>query len=132
MRRTISICTGRGALIARIEARVEGYDAVVLPTVPVVAPRMDELDSAEEYDRVNQLVLRNPRPRNMLGRPAITLPCGLAIGCRSASCLWATRARMTRCSDAASLEAVIAAPKRSLEPSPAALHRPLIASTKVA
>ena len=50
------------------------YDALALPTVPVVPPRIRDLDDEAEYGRVNALVLRNTAPVNFLDRCAISLP----------------------------------------------------------
>lgn len=69
----------RAEMILRMNAVTAPYDAVVLPTVPVVAPSIASLqaDSAE-YGRVNMLVLRNPAIGNFLDRCAISLPCHAA------------------------------------------------------
>jgi aspartyl-tRNA(Asn)/glutamyl-tRNA(Gln) amidotransferase subunit A len=42
----INLHGARAALIARIDARAHGYDAVVLPSVPIIAPRMADLEEA--------------------------------------------------------------------------------------
>ncbi len=53
-----------------------GFDALVLPTVPVVAPVVSELVASEEdYFRTNGLILRNPTLINFLDGCALTLPC---------------------------------------------------------
>ena len=52
-------------------------DVLVTPTVPVPAPRMEELLSDPSNLRDNEvLMLRNTRPFNVLGIPAISVPCG--------------------------------------------------------
>jgi aspartyl-tRNA(Asn)/glutamyl-tRNA(Gln) amidotransferase subunit A len=65
----------RDELIVRLEARTKGFDAVVMPTVPKIAPTLDELATDEAYGRINLLMLRNPTITNMLDRCAISLPC---------------------------------------------------------
>jgi aspartyl-tRNA(Asn)/glutamyl-tRNA(Gln) amidotransferase subunit A len=50
------------------------FDAVLLPTVVVVAPTIAELGDDEHYFRMNALILRNTAPANWLNRCAITLP----------------------------------------------------------
>ncbi len=65
----------RARLIAETATVLDGFDAVLMPTTPLVAPRFDELERDEEYGRINGLALRNPSIANMLDRPAITLPC---------------------------------------------------------
>jgi aspartyl-tRNA(Asn)/glutamyl-tRNA(Gln) amidotransferase subunit A len=47
---------------------------MVLPTVPIVAPRLSDQQSDEAYARINILVLRNPTLINMIDGCAITLP----------------------------------------------------------
>lgn len=53
-------------------------DVLVTPTTPVPAPRRSDYPST--FDGVlalEALILRNTRPFNMFGLPAITVPCGL-------------------------------------------------------
>ena len=63
----------------RLRAAMDGasapFDAVVMPTVPVMAPAIRSLDEPAEYVRVNQLVLRNTALANFLDRCAISVPC---------------------------------------------------------
>ncbi len=65
----------RRALIAECEAATAPFAALVLPTVPIVAPRIDALQPDAEFFRVNALLLRNPALANFLHRCAISLPC---------------------------------------------------------
>jgi aspartyl-tRNA(Asn)/glutamyl-tRNA(Gln) amidotransferase subunit A len=65
----------RCALIKRMAERTRGLDAIAMPTVPLVAPTLDELAGEDEYSRVNLLMLRNCTVANMLDRCAISLPC---------------------------------------------------------
>jgi aspartyl-tRNA(Asn)/glutamyl-tRNA(Gln) amidotransferase subunit A len=51
------------------------YDALVMPTVPVIAPRVADLESDEAYRRFNMLVLRNPSIANFLDGCSISIPC---------------------------------------------------------
>ncbi|MBQ0832740.1 amidase [Marinobacter sp.] len=50
------------------------YDGLLAPTVPVEPPRLTDLESDEEYARLNLLILRNPTVANLLDLCAITLP----------------------------------------------------------
>lgn len=50
------------------------YDAVVMPTVPTIAPPLKDLESDPEYFRVNGLMLRNPALGNFLDCCAISIP----------------------------------------------------------
>jgi aspartyl-tRNA(Asn)/glutamyl-tRNA(Gln) amidotransferase subunit A len=53
------------------------YDAVLLPTVPILPPDAQRLLDDEAYFvRANLLTLRNTRIANLLGLPAVTLPTG--------------------------------------------------------
>jgi aspartyl-tRNA(Asn)/glutamyl-tRNA(Gln) amidotransferase subunit A len=65
-------------LIRRV-ARVScHYDALVMPTVPIIAPPLAALAAPaadEAYRTANMLVLRNPGVANMLDRCAISIPC---------------------------------------------------------
>jgi aspartyl-tRNA(Asn)/glutamyl-tRNA(Gln) amidotransferase subunit A len=65
----------RADLTRRVDQRLAGFDAVLMPTVPIVAPTFAELESDEAYGRKNLLVLRNPSVANFLDRCAISIPC---------------------------------------------------------
>lgn len=65
--------------IAAIEARLEGYDALLLPTVPVIAPTIESLEISDDaYFAANALILRNPTLINFLDGCALSLPCHAA------------------------------------------------------
>lgn len=62
--------------IADMQSDLTGFDAVISPTVPVVAPELAPLEaSLDAYMATNGLVLRNPAVVNMLDGCAISLPC---------------------------------------------------------
>lgn len=69
----------RADLCRHADAELDGFDAVVLPTVPIVAPRIDALDADEAFFSTNRLLLRNPAVANMLDLCALSTPCH-AIG----------------------------------------------------
>ena len=48
------------------------FDALILPTVPIIAPTMDEC--AHNEDDVRAKLIRNPSLFNFLDRPAISIP----------------------------------------------------------
>jgi aspartyl-tRNA(Asn)/glutamyl-tRNA(Gln) amidotransferase subunit A len=52
-----------------------GFDALVWPTVPIVAPRIAELATERGFSRLNSLVLRNTFIVNFLDGCATSLPC---------------------------------------------------------
>jgi aspartyl-tRNA(Asn)/glutamyl-tRNA(Gln) amidotransferase subunit A len=72
----LDLVAARRAWIAAVERRIAGFDALLLPTVPVVAPRVAELAASDEaYGRANMLILRNPTLINFLDGCALSVPC---------------------------------------------------------
>ncbi|CAN7623708.1 amidase [Bosea sp. LjRoot237] len=71
----IDVVTARTAWINAVEARVAPFDALIMPTVPVVAPRVDDLAEDAAYGATNLLILRNPAFINFLDGCALSLPC---------------------------------------------------------
>ena len=71
----IELMWTREDLISRLNAVTAPYDALVMPTVPVVAPPVRDLAPEEAYRTVNALILRNPMLVNFFDRCAISIPC---------------------------------------------------------
>ena len=71
----LDIVAARRRLIAEFDTATLGFDALLLPTTPIVPPRMAELEDELEYNRLNLLILRNTAVGNFLDRCAIGLPC---------------------------------------------------------
>jgi aspartyl-tRNA(Asn)/glutamyl-tRNA(Gln) amidotransferase subunit A len=71
----IDLVNARAVFIRRVAALTAPFDALVMPTVPVVAPRLDELAADDAYRHTNALVLRNPSIVNFLDRCSISIPC---------------------------------------------------------
>jgi amidase/aspartyl-tRNA(Asn)/glutamyl-tRNA(Gln) amidotransferase subunit A len=75
----VDLIHARAAWVGRMEARLQGFDALLSPTVPMVAPAISMLAPGAERDetffRVNGLLLRNPSMVNMLDGCALSLPC---------------------------------------------------------
>jgi aspartyl-tRNA(Asn)/glutamyl-tRNA(Gln) amidotransferase subunit A len=72
----IELVAARRAWIGRMEAALAPYDAMLSPTVPIVAPELAPLladDTA--FFAANALVLRNPSLVNLLDGCALSLPC---------------------------------------------------------
>jgi aspartyl-tRNA(Asn)/glutamyl-tRNA(Gln) amidotransferase subunit A len=68
--------TERADWIARVGAKLVGFDAILSPTVPIVAPTIASIESDDaEFFRVNALLLRNPSIVNLLDGCAISIPC---------------------------------------------------------
>lgn len=66
----------REELIRSIRNRTEGLDALVMPTVPLIAPAIAEFDTDEDrYHTSNLLMLRNPTFINFLDGCALSIPC---------------------------------------------------------
>ena len=61
---------------ARIAQKTAVFDALVLPTVPIIPPPLEMLREEPMLSEVNQLVLRNTAFGNFLDRPCISIPCG--------------------------------------------------------
>ena len=72
----IDLLAARAVWITRMEMRLQGFDAVLSPTVPIVAPPIASvLNDDTEFFRVNGLLLRNTSVVNMLDGCGISLPC---------------------------------------------------------
>ena len=83
----LDLIDARQHWIARMHACMQGYDALLSPTVPIVAPLLADvapaggIDHAQdaardtEFFRVNNLLLRNTSVVNLLDGCALSLPC---------------------------------------------------------
>lgn len=86
----IELTAVRKAFITGVEERMARFDALLMPTVPIVAPRIADLSSDAEFFRFNGLALRNPGLINLLDGCAISIPnhaegeppTGLMLACR--------------------------------------------------
>ena len=70
----IDLMAARTRIIAGMDAATAPFDAVAMPTSPIVPPLIADLDDDAEFTRVNALVLRNPSVGNFLDRCSISLP----------------------------------------------------------
>jgi aspartyl-tRNA(Asn)/glutamyl-tRNA(Gln) amidotransferase subunit A len=62
---------------AEIGTKFDGFDVLLTPTIPIPAPRISDLLQDISQLRPAELVLlRNTRPANTWGLPAISVPCG--------------------------------------------------------
>lgn len=75
----VDLLRERAEWIARVQASLAGFDAVLSPTVPIVAPAIADVAPGaqrdDEFFRVNALLLRNTSVANMLDGCALSLPC---------------------------------------------------------
>ena len=72
----IDILTQRTALIAESARLAAPYDALLMPTVAMIAPEIGALQADDKlYGRTNLAMLRNPSVVNFLDGCALSLPC---------------------------------------------------------
>jgi aspartyl-tRNA(Asn)/glutamyl-tRNA(Gln) amidotransferase subunit A len=72
----IDLLRRRAGWIAAMQAQMAGYDAMLSPTVPCVAPALAPLRADDAaFFAANSLLLRNPSVVNLLDGCAISLPC---------------------------------------------------------
>ena len=69
---------------AAILPQLAPFDAMICPTVPMVAPKISEVNASEEtFFATNKRLLRNPSVVNFMDGCSISLPChrsGLPVG----------------------------------------------------
>ena len=64
------------ALSKKLYSSIENYAAILMPTVPILPPKINEVQNNEKlYDKYNMLALRNTRIGNVLPMCSISLPC---------------------------------------------------------
>ncbi len=71
----IDLLAARIAIGQEMDAATARFDALVMPTCPLVPPPIDSLADDAAFSRANMLMLRNPSIGNFLDRCAISLPC---------------------------------------------------------
>ena len=72
----IDLLHARRTWIAKVGAALTGFDAMLSPTVPIVAPPIAPLIASDDaFFAANALLLRNPSLVNMLDGCALSLPC---------------------------------------------------------
>ena len=72
----IDLVAARRDWIARMDAALSGFDALLTPTVPIVAPPLEPLVADDAaFFAANALVLRNPSVVNFLDGCALSVPC---------------------------------------------------------
>ena len=64
----------RADLIARVDRESADVDALIMPTLPLVAPPIAAFAKDEDFWRLNARILRNTAPVNFLDGCAITIP----------------------------------------------------------
>lgn len=71
----ISLQAARRNVIAAVAPQTAPFDAVLMPTVPLLPPPIAAVENVDEFTRINMLMLRNCSVGNFLDRCAISLPC---------------------------------------------------------
>jgi aspartyl-tRNA(Asn)/glutamyl-tRNA(Gln) amidotransferase subunit A len=72
----IDLLQQRRAWIAAVGQSIQGFDALLSPTVPIVAPPIAPLLASDDlFFTTNALLLRNPALINLLDGCALSLPC---------------------------------------------------------
>lgn len=70
----IALQRARRTIIADFDRATIPFDAVAMPTVPILPPTIASLADDSDFTRVNALVLRNTSLGNFLDRCAVSLP----------------------------------------------------------
>src|SRR5437773_1662512 len=67
----------RFRLVREMDGRLEELDALVMPTTPIVAPKISDVATPETFSRNNMMLLRNPALVNFFDLCARSLPCAM-------------------------------------------------------
>jgi len=71
----IELQWAREEMIARLAASTAPYDALMMPTCPIVAPALRDLATPEATRATNFLLLRNTGLANFFDRCSVSIPC---------------------------------------------------------
>ena len=71
----LALVDARERMIVAADAASRDFDALLMPTCPIIAPSIASVEEQAEWDRVARLLLRNNLVGNFLDRCAITIPC---------------------------------------------------------
>ena len=113
----IELLAARRDWIARMEEAMQPYDALLSPTVPIVAPAIEPLRTNDDaFFAANGLLLRNPSIVNLLDGCALSLPCHAEGELPVGLMLWAAAMRDDAVLDAALAVESALAPIRSDAP----------------
>jgi len=106
----IDLIAARRAWIASMESALQGCDAVLSPTVPMVAQPLAPLVADDEaFFATNGLLLRNPSIVNFLDGCALSVPCHVEGELPVGLMVWSTACRDDAVLDAGlAIEAAIA------------------------
>jgi aspartyl-tRNA(Asn)/glutamyl-tRNA(Gln) amidotransferase subunit A len=72
----LDLCAARISMKSRFRLAHPTTDWILCPTVPIIAPPIEQLQgNAQEFRRVNRLLLRNPSLANFLDLCSLSIPC---------------------------------------------------------
>lgn len=72
----IEVMQDRALWIRAVEARLTYYDALLMPTSPIIAPVIKDLQASDDaYFGANGTILRNPTFINFLDGCGLSIPC---------------------------------------------------------
>jgi len=71
----LDLIRARADMQRRVDEQLVEFEAVILPTTPIIAPLIQDLETDEAYVRTNGQTLRNTAVANFLDRCAISIPC---------------------------------------------------------
>ena len=74
----IELQWAREEMIARLAVVTAPYDALMMPTCPIVAPTLSEVATPEAARATNFLLLRNTGIANFFDRCSVSIPCHAA------------------------------------------------------
>ncbi|WP_234729650.1 amidase [Acidocella facilis] len=70
----IRLLSTRASFIAKMQRRMAAFDALLLPTSPIVAPLLADVVRDEDFNRLNLLSLRNNALVNLMDGCGLSLP----------------------------------------------------------
>jgi aspartyl-tRNA(Asn)/glutamyl-tRNA(Gln) amidotransferase subunit A len=70
----VDLMRNRARIIAAFNSRMQDFDLLAYPTVPIVPPAIADFEKDADFARLNLLILRNPSVINMLDGCSISVP----------------------------------------------------------
>jgi aspartyl-tRNA(Asn)/glutamyl-tRNA(Gln) amidotransferase subunit A len=70
----VDLMRHRSRIIAAFNGRMQDYDLLAYPTVPIIPPAIADFEKDADFARLNLLILRNPSVINMLDGCSISVP----------------------------------------------------------